>query len=285
MTIIIDGITADITCENEKKLGEALSGIEKWVDESGFCLSRVLVDGEDVVADSISVFFDRNIDNIKTLEIVTRPFAAFYGEALAEFIKTLDLLRKCRDQEARNALEAEYKNSPSYSFLAGHDKELLRLLWGGGIGVSGGDFSDVFLEKTLAAARTRLLEAENPVKAFLELEDKLNGSVAKLLDLPLDLQTGNDNRAACTIEDFSYAAQTMFRLLPLLRYAVLKPETEAEVFMLDEFKSVLKEFAQSYENKDVVLSGDLAEYELAPRVKEIYAALKQKLPVQELNNA
>jgi hypothetical protein len=280
MMIIIDGITADVTFENEKTLGDALSGIEKWVDESGFCLSRVSVDGVDTEARDMDAIFARNIDDIKSLDIVTRPFAAFYGEALFELIKTLNSWRE--DTGKRRIIEAEYKKSPSYSFLAEHDKELLKLLYGGYLNCS---FSDEAVEKTLSMAQARSLETENPVAAFLELENKLNAESEKLLDLPLDLQTGNDRRAARTVEDFSNVTQNMLRLLPSLQYAMLK---KADVFsdsiLFDEFKSALKEFAEAYENKDMVLSGDLAEYELAPRVKERYAALKKKLSAQEFNN-
>jgi hypothetical protein len=279
MTIIIDGTAADITFENEKTLGDALLGIEKWVDESGFCLSRISVDGADTEARDMEAFFTRNIDDIKTLDIVTRPFAAFYGEALFELIETLNAWND--NAGKRELIEAEYKKSPSYSFLAKHDKELLRLLCGGTLN---GGFSGEAMEKTLAMARARSLETENPVAAFLGLENKLNEESAKLLDLPLDLQTGNDKRAARTVEDFSNATQNMFRLMPSLQYAMLKrADVFADSILFDEFKSALKEFAEAYENKDMVLSGDLAEYELAPRVKEIYAALKKKLPAQELN--
>jgi hypothetical protein len=282
MTIFIDGIAADITFENEKTLGDALLGIEKWVDESGFCLSRISVDNVDAELCDMDALFARKIDDIKALDIVTRPFAAFYGEALFELIETLNSWKKDAGKQ-QELIEAEYKKSPSYSFLSKHDRELFRLLYGGSLN---GDFSAPAIEKTLAMARARSLDAENPVAAFLELENKLNEESEKLLDLPLDLQTGNDKRAARTVEDFSNATQNMLRLLPSLQYAMLKKsDVFADSILFDEFKSALKEFAEAYENKDMVLSGDLAEYELAPRVKEIYAALKKKLPAQEFSYA
>jgi hypothetical protein len=35
---------------------------------------------------------------------------------------------------------------------------------------------------------------------------------------------------------------------------------------IDEFSTALKELASAYENNDTVLVGDLAEYELSPRL-------------------
>jgi hypothetical protein len=39
-----------------------------------------------------------------------------------------------------------------------------------------------------------------------------------------------------------------------------------------EFESTLKELAVAYEAKDAVLVGDLAEYELAPRLLKFHSA-------------
>ena len=49
-------------------------------------------------------------------------------------------------------------------------------------------------------------------------------------------------------------------------------EIPVSVYM-GEFNSALKELLQAYEQNDSVLIGDLAEYELAPRLRSLYAAL------------
>jgi hypothetical protein len=42
---------------------------------------------------------------------------------------------------------------------------------------------------------------------------------------------------------------------------------------LEEFAGVLKEFLSAYETRDSVLIGDLAEYEVSPRLAELYGRL------------
>jgi hypothetical protein len=43
---------------------------------------------------------------------------------------------------------------------------------------------------------------------------------------------------------------------------------------LSEFDAALKELLAAYEQRDAVLVGDLAEYELAPRLRVLYDAIK-----------
>jgi hypothetical protein len=43
---------------------------------------------------------------------------------------------------------------------------------------------------------------------------------------------------------------------------------------IDDFGAALKELLAAYEAKDAVLVGDLAEYEVAPRLRSLYAAIK-----------
>jgi hypothetical protein len=43
---------------------------------------------------------------------------------------------------------------------------------------------------------------------------------------------------------------------------------------VEEFNSTLKELFSAYENRDTVLVGDIAEYELAPRLLKLFSAMK-----------
>jgi hypothetical protein len=50
----------------------------------------------------------------------------------------------------------------------------------------------------------------------------------------------------------------------------------------DEFGAALKELCSAYDTQDSVLVGDLAEYELAPRLTKLYIALKDAALVPSL---
>jgi hypothetical protein len=268
MTISIDGIIADIRLENERTLGDALYGIEQWVEENGFCVTGISVDGVAADNENMSAIFDREITGVKTLDIATAPSAALYGEALSA-LKTA-LLSWSKAGDDRNEIERRWRESPGAAFLSRYDKTISDL--------TEGRFSDEAVAKASVITAEREAEAGNPAAAFLEMEEALGGHINALLDLPLDFQTGNDRRAAETIELFSDFTQKLLRLIPFIKYAMIeKKDSFLDTALFDEFKSALNEFLAAYENKDMVLCGDLAEYEIAPRIKIIYAELKEKM--------
>jgi hypothetical protein len=125
--------------------------------------------------------------------------------------------------------------------------------------------------------RERLLEIENPRREIAASGPLVEAAAARLEELPLDIQTGKDGRAAETVQLFSIVAGKLLRLLGLLKLEGYSPEnlTAAGVPVFEyvgEFESTLKELASAYEAKDAVLVGDLAEYELAPRLLKLHSA-------------
>jgi hypothetical protein len=267
MIIINDENVADIKFENEKNLGDVPAGIERRVDGSGFCLSRINIDGVEAETSDMTALFDAEIRDTKTSLIETTPFAVLYAEALDKLKMTLSSWRQAGAD--RNLVGELWRKSPAATFLADHDKTLSCALRAG--------FSDETVKNVTDMVNERAAEARQPLRAFLDMEDELNEAAGRLLDLPLDLQTGNDRRAAETIQGFSIFMQKILRLFPLLKYAIPEKPDAVYSLLFEEFGSALKEFLAAYENRDMVLSGDLAEYEIAPRVKNIYAALKKKL--------
>jgi hypothetical protein len=129
--------------------------------------------------------------------------------------------------------------------------------------------------------RERLREIEDPRREIAALGPLVRTAAGRLEDLPLDIQTGKDGRAAETVQLFSTAAGKLLRLLGLLKLEGYSPETltvdGVPIFKyVEEFESVLKDLAAAYEAKDAVLVGDLAEYELAPRFLKLYSAFSSE---------
>ena len=55
----------------------------------------------------------------------------------------------------------------------------------------------------------------------------------------------------------------------------------ARVF-IEEFNAAPRELSEAYENRDTVLAGDIAEYELAPRLLKFFATLKNMAKLDTL---
>jgi hypothetical protein len=45
-----------------------------------------------------------------------------------------------------------------------------------------------------------------------------------------------------------------------------------------DFNVVLRQLTEAFENKDAVLIGDLAEYEILPRMQNFFGAMREALP-------
>jgi len=119
----------------------------------------------------------------------------------------------------------------------------------------------------------RLREIQTPVDEFSNLRPLLEETCARLTDLPLDIQTGKDARVSQTIQIFIGITEKIFRVYRQLEIQGYIPKSAAEKNLtqqINDFNGAVKELLLAYERNDTVLIGDLAEYEIAPRLQKIY---------------
>jgi hypothetical protein len=271
MTININGNTADITLESEKTIGDVLAGLENWLRGSGHRLSGLEVDGEIADTRSIEGFFGRELASIEKLDIRTSSWAELAAEALQDILQYIDEYTGA-DFEIRSRLKTGWEKSPGAQFLQEQIPDMHDFVTKtfSGLGLNPPEL------RTLTEERLR--ELENPRQELTNARSLVEGAAKRLEDLPLDIQTGKDGRAAETVQIFSRLAEKLFRLYTLLKIEGFFPETlsvdELPIYTyIEEFGSALKELLAAYEARDAVLVGDLAEYELAPRLLRFYSAI------------
>ena len=127
-------------------------------------------------------------------------------------------------------------------------------------------------------AEERLRELQDPAGEMKKAGPVAAEVCARLETLPLDMQTGKDARAAETINAFSGITEKVIRV-----YNNLKAEgfpfgdTVIDGMPVDsymgEFNAALRSLLSAYEQHDTILVGDIAEYEIAPRLRNLHAAL------------
>ncbi|MDR0597900.1 MAG: hypothetical protein LBG14_05275 [Treponema sp.] len=272
MKITIDGKAADIALEKEKNLGEVLGGIGEWLAGSGYSLSGLRVNGEDLGAGAIAGSFDKALDAIETLDIRTAALPVLMAEALVALRQTLGDYENAPFEE-RPRIEQQWAESPGASFLAECIPDLSGLAARTFRGEGPGPASLASL------LEERLRELRDPLPELGGIEALVESTAQRLEDLPLDIQTGKDGRAAETVQIFSAVTEKLLRIFSLLKLegfitgGFLIDGMPFEAF-IDDFSAALKELLAAYEAKDAVLVGDLAEYELAPRLRSFYAAIK-----------
>lgn len=100
----------------------------------------------------------------------------------------------------------------------------------------------------------------------------------KLMQIPVLLQSGKDKEAFDTIglfaqyiDAFCHAA-TLSSLFPEV-YTAIKIDGKETSAFFEEFAPVLKDFEEAFAAKDTVTIGDLAEYEISPRIESISQAI------------
>lgn len=271
MEIKINGQTADISLENEKTLAEVLSSLNKWIENSGLRLSGISVNGKVIDENSIENEIKREIDTVNVLDIETKPLADFYAMSLLSLLDDMIEYESLNFEEKNKFLE-NWKESAEAKFSNEQmpDLYLLYVNTFSGSGLSCGNLRSLTEE--------RLREVREPAEEMARLKQAIDDICTRLVDLPLDIQTGKDKRASETIQFFSGITEKIFRIFKQLGIQgyikkTLDTEEAALSKLIEGFGQMVKEFLEAYEKHDSVLVGDIAEYEIAPGLLELYNTL------------
>jgi hypothetical protein len=272
MEILINGQDTGIVLENEKTIGDLLAGIESWLDGTGNRISGVILDAEPLCVEDIPVAFERELSALQSIDIRISSLQDFALEALMNAKSALEESEDASFEE-KKTIRAAFESSAAASFLKERLWDVAKSV---DASLAGEGLSPTDALKLL---EERMRELEEPKQEILNCNVLASEIVSRLEDLPLDLQTGKDKRALETIRLFSHITEKLLRLLSLLKQTGL--ETEAIAIdsvpltrFIDDFTIALHELVAAYEAKDTVLTGDLAEYEMAPRLVSLYSALK-----------
>ena len=269
MEIRINDKKLDFTIENEKTIGEILSGLDQWLRESGHRFNSLSIDGEAISAKSIQEVFSRGVESIKVLEINTASLADLTALCLINLIDDIDEYEKI-PYEDKNFFYTDWKGTPQAVFAQDHLNDVY-VLFESTFKNGSIDFSTL-----KSIAKERLRETETPVVEFDAMEPIISEITLRLKDLPLDIQTGRDSCAAQTIQNFGVITEKLIRILNQL---AIQGTVDAENIMgnLNNFSETVNELYDAYGKHDLVLIGDLAEYEIAPKLQELYDIIRMQI--------
>jgi len=293
MVIKINDKPADITLEGEKTVVEVLAGIQQWLESSegagGFYVSGVEIDGKSYGSLSLDEALQLPLDGISSINVITSGWAELLIEALTVIKGGLEKYGTLSADEQKNYRENWEKTTPAL-FLKEHDKDIyaavLKTLKEQVIKEKLEEGRPFSVSAAITLLSERIREIEDPWREMAALKPLAEEVAGGLEDLPLDMQTGKDGKAAQTITVFSSLVEKIFRLVFLFRYfkadidtievaSMNGPEKLSLKDYIGEFSTALKEMISAYENKDTVLVGDLAEYELAPRLRCLTTVLSE----------
>ncbi|MDR2490980.1 MAG: hypothetical protein LBD20_06215 [Spirochaetaceae bacterium] len=267
MDIYIDGKDANITLDTEKTLGDVLAGISEYLEHSGFLISAVELDGTTADGEAVAGLFQQPLSNVHKLNVQTRTAAEMALDAL---LQTQDIISSCENTiHTDKKLYTAFINCPPVTYLEEKENGIYNLIISY---ISNGMYNEL-KQELQAVIDERKNEITCPKTELKAMAEDVTAVCRRLEEFPLDVQTGKDAKAAETVEQCAFILQKFFRLLLLSRFYGVVHEAVLAGDEMNEFNAVLKEFLAAYENNDIVLSGDLAEYELAPRFRHLYASL------------
>ena len=269
MEIKINNRAADITADDEKTVGEIMAGLDLWLADSGHILSGLSVNGKAADISRLDEVFSTPIDSVKTLDVYTNSLAELAASSLVSLLTDIQNYEKLNFEE-KNKFTDNWKESAEGRFLSEQMSDLYSLA----VNVFSGGGS---LQMLRSIAEEWLREITEPASEFANLSLIIEEICARLVDLPLDTQTGKDVRAAQTIQIFSGVVEKIFRCFrqfDIQGYLSRRAdEKQVTLRLIGEFGETVKELLAAYERHDSVIVGDLAEYEMAPRLRELYEAI------------
>ena len=266
MEIKINGKTADITLDTEETIIEVITSLEQWITGSGHRLSGISLDGQPLNASMLDDIFSKDIKSVKTLDVFTSSIAQLTAESLFSLLQDIKEFENLKFEDKKDFFE-DWKNRAQSVFISEQMPDLYNFFVNS---FSGGEVSP---NVVYSITEERLREVENPQQEFSNIQELVEETCSRLVDLPLDIQTGKETRAAQTIQIFSGITEKILRILRQLdnqKYLQENPFRET----VNEFANKVKEFIDAYEKQDTVLTGDLAEYEIAPALKALYDNIK-----------
>ena len=271
MKIRINGMDAGIQLETEKTVGEILAALENWLAGTGHRLSGLSINDEVIGAGSLDLYFDKDIDTIETLDLMTSSLPELIAESLFRLMEDIDTY-EAADFGEKGPFAERWKESPEARLLAEQSPVLFdwvqKTFSGEGLGPQG----------LRLLAEERLRELQDPAGEMDRAKALVTGVCTRLEELPLDIQTGKDSKAVETMNIFSGIAEKIFRVFNVLKMEgfpvqdIMAGDMPVAAY-ITEFNNILQELLRAYEQHDTVLVGDLAEYEMAPRLNGLYTAI------------
>lgn len=284
MQLKINGDPVSFTLEKEVVVSDVVKGVENWLGSSGLLITAVRMGDRDLLSSPRPEWEAIPLSSVADLDFRVRPAGDVRLEHWAAILAWLDSLS-----------EAVSTESPALEVLLQDFAGTLETLKKNPFLPEGrgeiGELSGMFLGQNAEAVRKWprprleeaaslilrikdelgrcIEEASHPREALRAQIRELREGQGKLRELSVLLQTGKDRQAMQTVVGFSELVQ---KLLALVRFLPRDPDREK---LFEELNPVLRELIAAFHAKDLVLIGDLFEYEIAPRIDRLLPLLER----------
>ena len=274
MRLVINGEAVAFSLEGERTLGDVAAAIERWLAGTGFAAVGLAADGEALPLAPGGPWRGRPVDGVDTIAVEARHAGELRSEHWDAAAGVLAMLARALDDgggDEETLVAADEAVAALRVNPAGPDAAAAAARLSGALaGVSAADVHAWPAERRTAAAdlarglagllADHVARVADPYAAIAESAAAVARLLPGLSEIAVQLQTGRDREAMAVVTDLCDAVQ---RLLPLVPFLPADPERER---LVTELNAPLRDLQAAFEAKDTVLIGDLAEYEVAPRL-------------------
>lgn len=302
MEITVNGEALTLDIAPDGSVGEALARADEMLEQAGAVIVGLTVDGRELEAEAYQGIRDLATSQVGVVAIAAEPIATIKTKALTTLLELLGLAKEL----------AGLESSPDWKALADGAAEIAQA-FSGLFSADELSFVDEFSSFASAAAagpevgsaekspsrelraqiseeserltilfKERLAEIQNPAEEMRKAAALYAAEAEELGELPVLLQTGKDERAMKAVLLFIETFNKAIRILPELKragidVASLLVDGQALPDFYSSLNEVLRKLSTAFEDKDSVLIGDLAEYEVVPRMTSFFATMEEAL--------
>lgn len=300
MDILVNGSPLAIEAKPGATLAEVLAQADDLIEKGGSIIVGIKIDGVEIDAAGYAKATARSAEGPCSVEISAESGREVRIRTIGTFLELLALASKAAEEgrtgagdwrtlregaiEIRDAFAGLFP-ADELSFVKRFAETLEASLAGGKAEPDATARASIASEARRSASvfGERLAELRDPVSEMRAASSLFEARAEELADLPVLLQTGKEDKAMKTVLYFIEVFNKVIRVIPELKQAgmdldTLKIDGQGLAEFYGSFNAVLRELTGAFEHKDAVLIGDLAEYEVLPRMRSFFAAMDGALP-------
>ena len=279
-----------------KSLGQLLADAENRIDKEGSVIVALKVDGEEVDAENYARFAEQIASSVGSVDIRAEDAAAIKVRAIGTILELLAIAKRSSEDGAEAisdwpGLRASSRDiRDAFASLFTAEELSFAQLFADILGRAGDEPDKASRVEISAQAdalasvfRERLAELTSPISEMRTAAALFDERSSDLSELPVLLQTGKEGQAMKAVLYFIEVFNKVIRIIQGLRRsgidaASISVEGSSIPDFYGAFNDVLREMTDAIEHNDTVLIGDLAEYEILPRMRSFFAAMREALP-------
>ena len=292
MDIFLNDEKIDVSIQNEKFLGELVLGLKEWLKENSLLFLGLEVNGSQIDFEADTEWENQALEGIQTLHLWANHPLLIERDQLNLLLEYLVLLGASLEEigetsgargvdqfheilhELPGILAALERFFPGNSgtpqeLLSGISTDRQTLLESWSTYRSSCTTLEILLQSRIREYNSPQQEAVSTLKTIANLQEPLS-------QVSVRLQGGKVDQALITIQQLVELLQKLARTMGLLRNHPAYGGLEGERIQStgETLNSLLEDLVQGMENNDVVLIGDILEYELPPVFQELQILLE-----------